>query len=64
MATGLISARDIYGFLEPKIEFSLWVSKVIIGKKSFLIKDEDILCDFKLASEIMSSYNEGGKICQ
>ncbi len=51
MATVLISARDIYGFLEP----------VIIGKKSFLIKDEDILCDFKLASEIMSSYNEGGK---
>ena len=39
MATVLISARDIYGFLEPKIEFSLWVSKVIIGKKSFLIKD-------------------------
>ncbi len=64
MGTSLISARDIYDFLDPKIAFNLWIAKVISGKKSFLIKDEDILCDFKLASEIMSSYNEGGKICR
>jgi hypothetical protein len=56
MATGLISARDIYGFLEPEIEFSSWIAKIITEKKSFLIKDEDVLCDFGLAYEIISNY--------
>lgn len=69
MATSLISARDIYGFLEPEIEFSSWIAKIITEKKSFLIKDEDVLCDFGLAYEIISNYTEGGKqrwkkICQ
>lgn len=48
MATGLISARDIYGFLEPEIEFSSWIAKIITEKKSFLIKDEDCIFNCKI----------------